>query len=181
MKKIIKITNIISLIFISSLLSLYSIEFISEKYFFDKLYYNKSIKHGYWNPEKTTKFSEFGNRSRDIDNLYKGWEKKKENNTLGKTTIPDDQFIIAIHGDSYVWGQGVKYTNTLPYLLEKNLNKQINSTVLGLAISGNSIMELQNSYYLANNVYSVDFNIFVPVTNDLLIKNEVNYEKHSKI
>jgi hypothetical protein len=179
MNKSIKVINILSLIFISTFITYQTVYQIGENYFFDKLFFYKSVEHGYWVPDKKLSLEDFGKRSKDLIQLNKHWQSKQDNNILGKTTkVNDDKLTIALIGDSYVWGQGVKYEETLPHLLEKKLNKITKTEVISLAESGDSILDFWENYQKAKEIYNVDLFIFFPVENDLMLNKHRNYKDH---
>lgn len=178
MKKLIKLINIVSIIFVSSFLSISLSLWISEKYFFDKFYFNKSVAHGYWPADRTVEFKEFGKRSEDIILTNKIWGEMEKGKVLGKNSEDDHIYTISLHGDSYVWGQGVKNSNLLSTQIERQLNSYYPTEVISMGVSGNSILELYKNSYISNKVYNIDLFIFVPVVNDLLLLNNADYEEY---
>lgn len=148
--------------------------FIGETFFFDKLFYNKSIAHGYWVPKKNTQISDFGRRSKDALPLYELSTISSASATvLG--SMKDSVFTVALIGDSYVWGQGVRFEYTMSQLLEKKLNERRPSRVLSLASSGDDVIENYSKYVYANAM-GVDMYIFVLVNNDVLINKQRKYD-----
>jgi hypothetical protein len=176
MRKIINLTNIISIIFLSTFFSLLLSFWIAENYLFDKLFYNKSIAHGYWAEGKTVYLSDFGKRSKDLISTFDTWNEIKNGKTINKSSTKNQQYIISLNGDSYVWGQGVRYQETLTHLIEKKLNKFRDTEIISMGISGNSILELWKNFYITDEIYDVNLFIFIPVINDSLLKNNYDYE-----
>ena len=71
MKFEIKKTHIInvSLLLVTVLITIKFALWISEAYFFDKFYYYKSLKHGYWIHDKRLSLEDFDERAEDIRKL----------------------------------------------------------------------------------------------------------------
>lgn len=154
---------------ISIVLSYGLAAWIAEIYYFDKFFFYKSIQHGYWIPGKPLMLKDFGSRAEDLVNLEKDFWSKEQSNVLG--TMDDQSFYtIAVIGDSYVWGQGVKFKETVSQLLEKQLSKYRKTKVLSLANAGDSILDYLLTFQMAKKIYMVDLYIFVLVDNDLLLK-----------
>jgi hypothetical protein len=135
--------------------------FIAEKYFFDKFFFNKSTAHGYWTINQS-RLSDFGDRSKDLaiilsDNIQ----------TLGATD--DGSYKIAIIGDSYVWGQGIRNDQRFVKILEQKLNRIRSTKIISLAESGDNIFDHYQKYLSAKKYYgSVNLFVFGLLYNDLL-------------
>lgn len=158
----------LSLLCFATFLSYKLSYFIGERYFFDKLFYQKSIKHGYWIPVKKLVLSDFGDRAKDVLDLY-NHERNGNNNVLGTDT--DDIFNIAVIGDSFVWGQGLKNEDRFVILLNKKLNTLRKTQVFSFAQGGDNIFDNFAKYQSIKSAYFIDVFIFFLVGNDLLIKN----------
>jgi hypothetical protein len=173
---------LIVLLTLISSFSAYKISYsIGERYFFDKLFYKKSIKHGYWNGRS---LELFGKRAADINNFYIGSLSANETSKiLGFNK--DSSFNIAIIGDSFVWGQGVKQNDRFPVLLEKKLNRIQNSKVYSLALPGDNILEHLVKYRLVQETLPIDLYIIVLSQSDPLIHkrnpNELNPDQKSEL
>lgn len=139
--------------------------FVAENVFFDKFIFEKSISHGYW-PINRENFSitHFGDRTKDLILLN-----ANSQNILGSTT--DSFYKIAVFGDSYTWGQGLKNSQRYIKLLEEKLNKIKPTKVYSFAMDGDSILDYYDSYqkFTKNNL--ADIYIFTIVYNDTLLKN----------
>ena len=160
------------LLIVTSILSgLFAIKmscFVAEELFFDKFYYYKSIAHGYWNPERHLTLESFGERSHDLVRLttdLKSIDGQKK--VFG--TDSDKSYTIAIVGDSFVWGQGVRFKDTISQLLEKKLNEYKETTVVSLGSSGDSILDYFIRYEQLEKTNEIDLYVFVLVENDLLL------------
>ena len=111
MKIIHKLSLILCLIVLSVILSYQGLHWIAETFFFDRLFYQKSVAHGYFLDE--TKLPDFGDRTRDLVAHLDADEKK-----LPQNVYPG--FRVVLIGDSFLWGQGVRHEHTVTALLEKN-------------------------------------------------------------
>lgn len=162
-----KLSVILILTLSSSVLTYFVISFVSETFFFDKLIYEKNIDYGYSPPNKNTEWADFGKRSQYLSSLENYSNSLTENRVLGASKDPNF-FTIAVIGDSFVWGTGVKFDNTVSQLLERKLNRLRKVKIIHLAQPGNSILDYLLLYEKARELYSVDLFIFVLVDNDIL-------------
>lgn len=154
-------------------LSMWLAVWASETLFFDKFYYYKSVKHGYWVPDKNLTTRDFGKRGQDIANLS-DFIRDPQHNTLGAQT-DKNVFTIAVFGDSFAWGQGIKEQERFVSILEQKLNKIRPTKILSFANSGDGIVETYIKYlYVLKNV-STDFFLFTLVNNDLLLHKKSLY------
>ena len=160
--KIAKATINILLSFISVVISLLLSYWIAERYFFDKLFYQKSIQHGYWIPIE-------GYKERVADLLELESRLKDDRGLQLHDKQPSNKFTIAVIGDSYVWGQGVRFSQTATQGLEKKLNKYRNTEVLSFAYSGDNILDYAHRYHQIMQSFDVDLYIFALVINDILL------------
>jgi lysophospholipase L1-like esterase len=162
--------KIFSLIFISLILTCIVCLFcryIASHYFFDKFYFEKSFRYGYWIPnDKNPLYQNFGSRAKDIMDLNKN------------ISIPIDnkKYNIAIFGDSYVWGQGVLKNQRFPVLLEKQLNKIRPTKVYSFGNSGDNLFENYMKYQMVLKNYGhMDLYIFQFFNNDLVFNTDKHY------
>lgn len=174
MKKGLKIFCIVCFVCISGLLSYKGAYWIGEKYFFDKLFYQKSIKHGYMPPGKDFDYKYFGGRSKDLKALGE-FTYKNKNNIRGVSN-KNEVYTVAVIGDSYVWGEGVKEDQIFTRVLEKKLNKIRPTKVLSLGECGDSILDYLARYEKVKSVYNIDLNIFSAVNNDALLNRDGRLE-----
>lgn len=155
---------------ISLLVSLLLAYWVAERYFFDKLFYKKSIAHGYW--QRYSRLEDYGSRSRDLVNLKSLWGSKYRNNQIlgaSENLEGKDVYTIAVIGDSYVWGVGLRFKQTFTQILEKKLNQARKTKVLVFGNSGDSILEYLDRYYVASQVHPVNLFIFVLTENDMML------------
>lgn len=150
--------------------------FIAEKFFFDKFFYYKSTKYGYWilNNQKLT-FNDFGKRGQDISMLTSNHSK-----ILGAQD--NNIFKIAIFGDSLTWGQGLTDNQRFVTLLEKKLNKIRPTKIYSFANCGDNIFDDYAKYQLSQKVLgTADLYIFALYNNDLVFNNDNRYQTNDFI
>lgn len=172
MSKVKKISVIVIFSLILTFITYKFCYFIAEKYFFDKFFYQKSISYGY-SPQNRKKDTviDFGNRNKDLLTL----NKSNNLNVLG-TTNDDKTYNIAIIGDSYVWGQGLKNNQRFAKLLEDKLNKIRPVIVYSFGGSGDNIFDDYSKYKLIQEKYGkIDLYIFALLFNDLLLNDDHRY------
>ncbi len=147
----------------------------SEMFFFDKFFYKKSVTHGYWS--KNTQLEDFGNRTKDLITL-----KNTSRHLVSVLGISTDNrkksYTIAVIGDSWVWGEGVKFNQTLTQKLKKRLNKVRPTRILTLAEGGDSILDYYARFDITSRVFQPDLYIFVLVSNDALINGDQRLENN---
>ncbi|MBU1130022.1 hypothetical protein KKE45_01730 [Patescibacteria group bacterium] len=157
---------------VSLVLSVGLMYWVAEKFFFDKFFYQKSVEHGYWIQGKSLNERDFGKRSEDLIALDERFGLLKEGRVLGDTSEDNDVFTVAVIGDSYVWGPGVRFEDTVTQVLEKKLNKIGSVEVLSFARSGNSILDYLFMYDRVSQIYDVDLYVFVLVNNDVILNRD---------
>lgn len=166
-----------SIFLFSVTLSLFGISIISEKYFFDKFYYQKSYAHGYFDCAIDCTYKYLGKRSKDLYTFFENTSNNKVSpDILGKNS---DTFTVALIGDSFVWGPGVRVHETLFTQLEKRLNKIRKTRVYAFGWPGDSALDNLAKYEHIKKVLEPDVYIFILVENDLLIKPTNDY--HSDV
>ncbi|MFA5025584.1 MAG: SGNH/GDSL hydrolase family protein [Candidatus Shapirobacteria bacterium] len=143
--------------------------FIAEKFFFDKLFYQKSVTHGYWTTKPGLSYTDFGDRAEDIITLN-----SNSPNILG--TSDDDSYKIVILGDSYLWGQGIKNEDRFAYILESKLNNIRPTKIYSLGIGGDNIFDNYLKYKKSISVFGqADMYIFALLYNDFLLNGDNRY------
>lgn len=80
--------------------------------------------------------------------------------------------VVAVIGDSYVWGMGVLEHQRLGRLLEQKLNKIRPTKVLNLGVPAFSTLEYLETYSLTRELIEPDIYIFVMVHNDALLHHD---------
>lgn len=171
-----KVTILSCLIGISIFISLLFLYWIGEKYFFDKLFYKKSVAHGYskdaWNIAANPNISPgLKNRVKDITYIKDLYNADDSTNVLGASDSDQNkEFVIAIIGDSFVYGMGIREEQRFGELLEKKLNSLYPTKIYILAQSGDGIIENYAKFNLANKYLKPDLYIFGLVNNDLVFE-----------
>lgn len=125
----------ISLAILTVIASIHASYFIAEHFFFDKFFYQKSMKYGYMYYSNAD-LRKMGQRASDViwlQNEMKGFP-QNENQT-------NTSFNIAIIGDSATWGQGIKNEERYAVLLEKELSKIRKTKVYSYALPGDNFTQ----------------------------------------
>lgn len=174
MKKLVAIISLTLFIILSAYLSYKLSYLIGEKYFFDKLFYKKSVAHGYIDCKNGCDFEKFGKRAEDIQKIY-GRSLEPSSLVLGESI--DDTYTIALIGDSVTWGTGVKENETVPAVLEKKLSRLKKTKVLQLGFPADDFLENYIKYKLIQQTHSIDLYVFIIIENDLLFNREEKYDK----
>lgn len=177
MKINVRFFTLVAISLITTALSVLVVAWASEAFFFDRFYYYKSVKHGYWvprSPDKPLSPNDFGKRGHDIA-MLSDFIRKQSSSTLGSAT-GDKIFTIAVIGDSYVWGQGIEEKYRFVNILEKKLNNIRPTRVLSFGMSGDSLLDNYIKYYYAINANHIDLTIFGVVDNDLLLRKQNLYD-----
>ncbi|HKZ34416.1 MAG TPA: hypothetical protein VJ179_00915 [Patescibacteria group bacterium] len=165
---------------ISTAISACAALWIAENFFFDKFFYQKSLTHGYWPPERSDlSLKSFGKRGEEIFELK---ESAKDFNPHKSTPVlgakDDEVFTIAVFGDSLVWGNGLKEKDRFVTILEKKLNKITPTRVLSLAHPGDSLLDNYIKVQVTSSYKpDIDLVIFTLVDNDLFFNEETRYNE----
>ncbi len=177
MKKVVLVGFITFFSLLFTLLSYKAAYFIGERYFFDKLFYKKSIAHGYVSClEDNCDWGRFGDRARDYISLLK---MKHVDKTVARQVLgaqDESEFRVAVIGDSFVWGQGVRNEERMTQILDKKLNVITKTRVFSFAAPGDNILD---NFAKLNVLKNSQFNswIYVFVSNDILFEWYNRYDK----
>src|SRR4030042_3831691 len=168
---------IITFLFFTSCWGTYQLTFfLAEKYYFDKFFYRKSALFGY-----NENYSERGilfynnnnaaleKRIKDLRNLL---ALNQSSQILGAND--NNKFKVAVIGDSFVYGLGVRAEDRFSSLLEKKLNKLLPTEVFNLGIPGHNTLENYTKYLLAEETFRPDLYIFAVLQNDLVLLGNLN-------
>ncbi len=176
MKLFQKKTLLVPLVFLSLALSIFAALRIGELFFFDKLFYGKSVVFGYFPAGKDTPLESFGKRSQDIvqllDSEAQSVSASTETRVLGAST---GEYVVAVIGDSFVWGTGIKEDQRVSVLLEKKLNRYRKTKVISLAQIGDSALDNYLKYQDISRTRHIDAYIFVLIENDLMLNLKARY------
>ncbi len=162
------------LLFLISLILSYTVVtmVIAEQFFFDKLYYNKSSRFGYEDDylgvikgRKRNKivFSRLG----DLISLINIAQNKLFPDKILGTKDPD-LYNIAVIGDSFVYGTGVRENETFPKILENKLSKIQDVKVYNFGLPGSNVINNYSIFLLAEEYLDIDLYIIGVVEDDLL-------------
>lgn len=147
--------------------------FIVERFFFDKLIYQKSTLHGYGKNFLDEKSYFLHDRYRDIYALAR--ETQSASQVLGIATDKEGPFVLAIIGDSIPFGMGLREEEAFPAILLKKLNEIRPTVVLSLANPGDNIVHNYTKFLLAEEKFHPDLYVIGVVENDLLINPDYNF------
>lgn len=168
----------------STLISIYVAFVAAENFFFDKLLYNKSPIHGY-DKYETGAIKHKNNpwiekRIRDLRLVYAESRKNRGNEKiLGAKT--QNQYNIALIGDSIAYGTGVRENESFGRVLETKLNMIRPTKVYILALPGDGIVQNYTKFLLAKSRVSPDLYVFSIVDNDLIYDRPDKYSDEGKI
>lgn len=174
--KVIHLYAALCFLVVSISVSVVGCYWVAEHYFFDKFFYQKSEAHGYWVVEDSTynRLKGFGKRAEDMLALEQYIYEQKDPKVLGAQA--SNEFTVALFGDSYVWGVGVRENQRFAHLLEDELNKYRPTKVLVFAIEGDNIVDQWRKYQaLLHTGTKVDLFVFGVVHNDAFLKKNSWY------
>jgi lysophospholipase L1-like esterase len=135
------------------------LHFIAEKYFFDRLSYQKSPIYGYSDRNRITNQI---SRYKDLNSLITQ-DNQRSSKVLGVT----NDYTIAVIGDSFAYGLGVKESESFPNVLEKELKKVKPVKIYTLAQPGDSLVDQYSKFVLAEDKVHPDLYIVTLLENDL--------------
>lgn len=170
---------LILVVFLSFSISVKTSLWIAERFFFDRLIYYKSIKHGYLIPGKYLPYQAYGKRGSDLANLETQSLALKNGQSMDQVLgITDDGiYTVAVIGDSLVWGQGLREKDRFANILERQLSRIYPTKVLSLGYAGDSMADNYIKYRLINTLYpNIDLYIVGVVDNDLFINQPDRYD-----
>jgi len=158
--------------------------FLSEKYFFDKLFNQKSLLHGYYQfwPNEVSdwqlvaeKFNQ-DQRNKDLLNLIYAEEGDQEALAYFTKERNGSTFKIAMIGDSMFFGLGVRKNQTVAYYLQKILKTNNSSVkIYNYSFAGDDILDNYIKYKLVQKYLKPDLIVLGLVDNDLIFDNIGRY------
>lgn len=156
--------------------------FLVETFFFDKLLYKKSPLYGYVNNQwESIKYKNnfwIEKRIRDLRVLVN--QSGVQEKVLGARTTKEI-YKIALIGDSFAYGTGVRENQSFGRILEGKLNKIKPTKVYVLALPGDSIVEHHTKFLLTKNQINPDLYIYSMIDNDLIYDHDNKYPNEGKI
>lgn len=180
-QKAVRVLAVLTLVVVTTAIAIFACVWVAEHYFFDKFFYQKSEAHGYWIAEETSYkgLASYGSRGEDILALLDFIEEDKDPQTLKASAA--NEFTVAILGDSYTWGVGVREQQRYADLVEQKLNQYRPTKVLVLAMEGDNIVDHYRKYAeLLKSGTQVDLFIFGVVHNDAFLKKYPWYGKEAE-
>lgn len=134
---------------------------LAERVFFDRFFYYKSVAHGYFVPGQSIHLAQFGQRSLGFRQL--------NGEEPGQCDLKPRLVLI---GDSYLWGMGVRNTETVTTQLSKLLPEV---TVVSYAYPGATLADYIGFYEFAQSVSPNNYYIFLAVDNDILADSTTGF------
>lgn len=171
------------ILFVCSLVII-SLYFLAEKYYFDKLFHQKSLLHGYYSffPNKVddwqTIAKEFNKDQRNTDllNLVFAGQGDQEAIDYFSKERENHDFKVAMIGDSMFFGLGVRKSQTIAYYLYKLLKTHNNNVkIYNYSFSGDDILDNYIKYELVQKYLKPDLILLGLVDNDLIFDNIERY------
>jgi hypothetical protein len=141
-------TKVVGLLFIALLsagISVFGLYRLSEVYFFDRFFYQKSSTHGYYIEGKDNA-ALLIHRNADINQLYnvaRGIPLKE---------FSEETYEVAVIGDSMAYGMGVREEERFTALLEQELNKIKPSKVRNFSLPGDSMLDNLAKYEIMKSL-----------------------------
>lgn len=174
--KVWRILQIAVLVTCSVLVTVWGCLMLTEQYFFDTLYYEKSVEFGYTpyeqNPLAASELHPVVEKR--LTDLRTVFSNSTDDRVLGQQT-DQEKYQVLVIGDSYVYGNGVRNGQRFTDYLEERLNQVRPTEVVVLAQPGDSLMDNYYKYLRALPTFDPDVIIFGMVENDLLLGNERKY------
>lgn len=160
----------------SSATSLLGARYIAERFFFDLFFYQKSVAHGYWLADRGLTLEDFGKRAEDLRWLQMMTRERARPDGAVLGTFEEDIFTVAVLGDSFVWGQGLREEERFVSLLEKKLSDIAPVEIVSLGYPGDSMLDNYVKYdlLLASGKH-FDLVVMGLVFNDLLLRRDPPY------
>ncbi len=178
-KKLLKITVLFGLVVSFLLLTIEFAWQMTERYFFDRVFYQKSALYGYIQDETKTSnliatplhHWAIEQRLADLRTL---WRHDAENTDYPEK-FDKSVFKVAIIGDSYIYGTGVLEPERLSSVLERKLNTIRPTKVYAFAQMADDVLDYYANFLVAERRLKPDLYIVSIVWNDF----EVWGDKHA--
>ncbi len=158
------------LVLSSTIFTILFCQWISEKFFFDKFYYKKSIEYGYDPTNRYVNYNQFGKRAQDLVTLNSIIHDKQSVNKPILDNVTHSTYNIAVIGDSFVWGEGIKNNDRFAEILETKLNKILPTKIFSFGRSGDGLVDNYIKYKIISGIYpKMNLYIFGILDNDLML------------
>lgn len=169
-KKLLKVTALFGLVVV---VLLGAVEFawrLTERYYFDRVFYQKSPLYGYI-PDETKTYNLIGTpkhhwavEQRLVD-LRELWRHEAENTDYPEK-FDKSVFKVAFIGDSYVYGMGVLEPERISEVLERKLNTIRPTKVYSFAQMADDVLDYYANFLVAERRLKPDLYIVGMVWND---------------
>ena len=143
---------------------------------FDLFVFQKSVEYGYFPFWRNVAPEEYGVRAADITalrNAMKAFGESPESESPDASWLRNEsegKYVVALIGDSFIWGQGLRNEERFAHLLSERLNSVRPTRVLSLANCGDNLMENYLKYEAVDRIVPhIDLLVFGLVSNDLLV------------
>jgi hypothetical protein len=163
--------------FAISVLSLLLSFHIGERFFFDRLFYQKSQWHGYFSCGKDNcPIESFLSRSSGLLDLERLSQQMRDGEVLGIDTN-QIKINVGVVGDSYTWGTGVRSNQTFISKLKNKLEQNYKIALNSYATPGNNVMQHYQlvEFITLNNL--ADWVIIVPTSSDIFVSSNDWYDQ----
>lgn len=174
--------QIAGLVTCSVLATVWGCLILTEQYFFDTLYYEKSVEFGYTpyeqNPLAASEVHPVVEKR--LSDLRTVFSNSTDARVLGQQT-DQEKYQVLVIGDSYVYGNGVRNGQRLTDVLTERLNLLRPTEVVVLAQPGDSLMDNYYKYLRALQTFDPDVIIFGMVENDLLLGDDGKYHGEEQL
>lgn len=141
---------------------------ITKKYFFDRVYYGKSHEYGYLRGSDYQNYELLTKRVNGFQIIPYA-----EHEPTGQ--IANNDYTIAVIGDSMVWGEGLTASDRFAERLAKKLNAIRPTSVYSFALPGDNFVDNLSKFFLIQKKYQMDLYIFILVFNDILVQENERY------
>jgi hypothetical protein len=160
---------------------------ITERYFFDRLFYKKSISHGYYNfwPDSSDDWFKSSNdfisnaRNDDLKHLVNVMIDDREALDYFAKEKEKDVFKIVLIGDSMFFGLGLRENQTLAAFLQKELGKEVK--VYNFSYAGDGVLDNYAKYKFIKEYLNPDVFVLELLSNDLVLNDFDRYPQKSSI
>lgn len=159
---------------LTSVLSVYVASVLTESWFFDRLYYRKSLEYGYAldfpHLPYGDRLARSGVRGQDLIQLYgrSGIRINLDPKRLPpEPPQPAGTYTIIALGDSLCWGQGLEEEDRWVHRLEKRLDAIRSTRIVSLCEQGDQLAEHVMKYEASRRIWQADLYLISLVSDDL--------------
>lgn len=170
LKQLLKVTVLVGVVVFVLLVTVELAWRITEQYFFDQVFYQKSPLYGYIRDETKT-YNLIGTPKHHwaveqrLGDLRELWRHDAENTDYPEK-FDKSVFKVAFIGDSYVYGMGVLEPERITRVLEKKLNTIRPTRVYAFAQMADDVLDYYANFLVAERRLKPDLYIVSMVWND---------------